>query len=138
MGILAARAIETASAPPGHPARGRLCCRGRSPGSRVSALVRPSQENPSGMMDQSSPLTVAGAAPVLSEDAPASLLAPGLNCPGEPRQPTYGPVYGGRQPTTAILGRVRILAVPIELHPDRYGLTALIPAVLIGVAQRID
>lgn len=30
-------------APPGHPARGRLYCRGRSPGSRVIAAVRPSR-----------------------------------------------------------------------------------------------
>jgi len=36
-----ARGIATA--PPGHPARGRVCCRGRSPGSRVSAAVRPSR-----------------------------------------------------------------------------------------------
>src|SRR5882757_5487517 len=33
-----ARGIATA--PPGHPARGRVCCRGRSPGSRVNAAVR--------------------------------------------------------------------------------------------------
>jgi len=31
------------SAPPGHPARGRTVCRGRSPGSRVVADVRPSR-----------------------------------------------------------------------------------------------
>ncbi len=30
-------------APPGHPARGRIYCRGRSPGSRVIAAVRPSR-----------------------------------------------------------------------------------------------
>src|SRR5918996_3545107 len=29
--------------PPGHPARGRLCCRGRSPGSQVIVIVRSSQ-----------------------------------------------------------------------------------------------
>ncbi len=33
-----------ASAPPGHPARGRSWCRGRSPGSRVWAAVRPSRD----------------------------------------------------------------------------------------------
>ena len=31
------------SAPPGHPARGRSSCRGRSPGSRVDTAVRPSR-----------------------------------------------------------------------------------------------
>ena len=80
--------LRNHSAPPGHPARGRVCCRGRSPGSRVDAAVRPSRnlcEVSVTSLDSGSPLTVAGAAPALAYAAPASLLAPG-NFPGEPRR----------------------------------------------------
>jgi len=62
-----ARGIATA--PPGHPARGRVCCRGRSPGSRVNAAVRPSRNRLRSqwlLLDSGSPLTVAGAAPALA------------------------------------------------------------------------
>jgi hypothetical protein len=52
---------------------------GRSPGSRVLVFVRPSQciDRTSGPNDKNSPLTVAGAAPVLADvlAAPDSLLA---------------------------------------------------------------
>jgi len=56
-----------ASAPPGHPARGRSIGHGRSPGSRVAATVGPSRRFcASGTNDSRSPLTVAGAAPASS------------------------------------------------------------------------
>jgi hypothetical protein len=42
-GIPRRKSHEPASAPPGHPARGRSSCRGRSPGSRVVASVWPSR-----------------------------------------------------------------------------------------------
>ncbi len=54
---------------------------GRSPGSRVAAIVMPSQgQSPSGVSDNRSPLTVAGAAPAWPRfdeklGAPDSLLA---------------------------------------------------------------
>lgn len=58
-----------------------LCDRGRSPGSRVDASVRPSRGfRLSGIDGRGSPFTVAGAAPELRDPtgprAPHSLLAP--------------------------------------------------------------
>lgn len=63
------------------PPRDVFGCRGRSPGSRVVASVRPSRNLAipvTSNMDFSSPLTVAGAAPALAYAAPASLLAPDI------------------------------------------------------------
>src|SRR3954470_747075 len=45
------------------PCIGRVTGAGRSPGSRVVALAPPSREYPSGILEEGSPLTVAGAAP---------------------------------------------------------------------------
>jgi hypothetical protein len=73
-----------ASAPPGHPARGRFPDHGRSPGSRVVAAAWPSRRPaaPVTRLDSFSPLTVAGAAPAWPRrDAPGSLLAPDLDNP---------------------------------------------------------
>src|SRR5215475_2514090 len=83
-----------ASARPGHPARGRSTCRGRSPGSRVVAFVGLPGILPVALIDVGSPLTVAGAAPALSRSqdrsAPASLLAPGRNGPKDLDSKDYG------------------------------------------------
>ncbi len=72
-------------APPGHPARGRICCRGRSPGLRVVATVRPSRSRLASVTFVGQRLAVyscGGSAGI----APASLLAPDQVQPGEPRR----------------------------------------------------
>ena len=51
------------------PHAGRMTCSGRSPGSRVTALLRlpgPCRAKPSGNLEKGSPPTVAGAAPDLT------------------------------------------------------------------------
>lgn len=51
------------NAAPSHaPCDGRMTGTGRSPGSRIVAVARLPRLSPSGMMDNGSPLTVAGAA----------------------------------------------------------------------------
>lgn len=71
---------RTIAATTGTPRPWTLFCPGRSPGLRVVAFVRLPGVYPSDVLDKGSPLTVAGAAPVLPiVGAPDSLLAPGSN-----------------------------------------------------------
>ena len=83
-------------APPGHPARGRIYCRGRSPGLRVVAAVRPSRSRVASVTRVGQRLAVyscGGSAGI----APASLLAPDQAGPGEPRQHRLSGRAGLRQ-----------------------------------------
>lgn len=85
----------------GAPRPWTYCDRGRSPGSRVDASIRPSRGvRLSGIDGRGSPSTVAGAAPELRDPmrpcAPHSLLAPG-NAPAEPRSSNYGRRLTARQ-----------------------------------------
>jgi hypothetical protein len=72
-------------APPGHPARGRIGCRGRSPGSRVVAAVRPSRSR-AGFSDFVGQRLAAYSCGGSAGIAPASLLAPDQAQSGEPRR----------------------------------------------------